>query len=234
MSGIDPCGELVLDKLWLPLWFEYVLPPMELDNGEETRPRSTPLPFRLTRPNASAVVRICSSFSCFSKCACSSFRRSASSCLSISSSSELVLPSDDDGVGGRNGRAERKAGPPCSVSVEEDEVRLGRGELAPRELRRARIPRGVELRPAEPDRRMLPAILLAARPATVCGDPSTKGNSSLPAEGDVDGVAMPGILLSPLSSSWNRAWTRYSRYGRGTSRRSASDFPAPSQSLKGL
>lgn len=215
MSGMEPCGELVLETLWLPLRLER-LSRLKLSRvgGDATpiRPRSTAFPlFRpgrdeaLTRPNASFVIIRCSSCSLRSKASCSSAFLSASSSFLASSSSESEPSSSEDTEDVRlNGLCDFFAS--CRVRVEEDIAFFGRGELAPRELNRARTPRGVGPRP-EDERRPLPVIRLTALLATV--PLSTKGNSSRGLVGDcIEGVNTPGISCSPRSSSRNLVWTR--------------------------
>jgi hypothetical protein len=176
----------------------------------------------LTRPNASLVTICCSSCSLRSKASCSSAFRSASSSFFASSSSESVPSSDEPDDVGLSGRCTFLG--PWTVSVDDEDAFLGRGELLPSELRRARTPRGVERRP-DGDILPLPVSRLTAREATVCFSAECSSSKGLAGGWPVEGLETPGMSCNPRSSSWNLAWTRYSRYGSGTSRCAASPFP---------
>lgn len=171
MSGIEPCKEPVLERLWLSLRLDNIsileLPVERGDNGAD-RPRSDPLPLSLgldplTRPRASLVIIFCSSANLRDNASSSSAVRSASSSLIASSSEESP---DEDGEVGRRGAKDLFVA--CTVNVEDEVTFFGRGEFFPSELSRARTPSG-------DTSFVLDELLLASiRPAIVGGFTSGK------------------------------------------------------------
>lgn len=85
------------------------------------------------------------------------------------------------------------------VKVDDEAVLCGLDVLWPKELSRARTPKGVERR--DDDERPRRS---AARLATVCG--RARGISGEPFGGNE--LSAPWRSCSPLSSSWNLACTR--------------------------
>jgi len=173
MSGIEPCGDPVLDRLWLSLRLDSVsileLPTERGDIGAE-RPRSGPLPLSLgldplTSPRASLVTILCSSANLRDKASSSSAVRSASSSLIASSSEESVSPDEDGEVVRRRSKEFFVA---CNVNVEDRDTFFGWGDFFPSELSRARTPSG------DPGFVLDELLLESSRPAIVGGFTSGK------------------------------------------------------------
>jgi len=173
ISGMEPCRDPVLERLWLSLRLDNVsileLPAERGDNGAD-RPRSDPFPLSLgldplTSPRASLVIIVCSSANLRDNASSSSAVRSASSSLIASSSEESASP-DEDGEVGRRGVNDVFVA--CNVDVEDEVTFFGRDEFFPSELNRARTPSGdTSFVLDEP-------LLVSNRPAIVGGFTSGK------------------------------------------------------------
>lgn len=195
--------------LWLILRLDRVsILELPRDRGEigADRPRSLTLPLLferepLTSPSVSVVIIFCSS-SIFRLSTSSSSAFLSDSSSLITSSSVSVFPSDDEGDSGRRGLKDFFTA--CNVKVDDDTGFLGRGVLFPSEVNLARtLNSGGNL---QFGKRVLPDIL----ERDVCLSPV--GNAS-PFTGL--GVTLVGLRIPisriPRSSSWNRAFARYSK-----------------------